>query len=58
MLVIQLLLLTRRVDYKDKHDCTCVAYMHFITHAGIAAGVGMAFSCVCLCACLFVRDIT
>jgi len=29
-----------------------------ITHAGIAAGVGMAFSRVCLSVCLFVRALT
>jgi len=29
-----------------------------ITHAGIAAGVGRAFICVCLSVCLFVRALT
>jgi len=29
-----------------------------VTHAGIAAGVGIAFTCVCLSICLFVRALT
>jgi len=34
--------------------------MIIVTHAGIAAGVGRAFSrvCVCVCVCLFVRTLT
>ena len=40
------------------HLYTYASPVSFITYAGIATGVGRAFSRVCLFVCLFVRTLT